>query len=115
MSHCAPSICDVCRVRIGAQAEAYATEMRSRAEGVVVRQHCGGVAAGEELLIRGAADRYFLAGFDDGLDAEQRDAAEAAYQNIAEAEALGAHGRTVGESEDVMRRDVECFGVGEMQ
>ena len=70
MSRCAPSICDVCRVRIGAQAEAYATEMRSRAEGVVVRQHCGGVAAREELLVGGAADRYFLARLDDGFDAQ---------------------------------------------
>ena len=90
MSHCASSLCDVCRVRIGAQAEAYATETRSRAEGVVVRQNCGGVAAGEELLIGGAADCYFLAGFDDGFDAQQRDATEAADENIAEAEALGA-------------------------
>ena len=49
------------------------------------------------------------------FDFRQREAGEAADQNIAKTEALGAHRRAVGESEDVVRRDVERFGVGEMQ
>ena len=54
----------------------------SRTECVVVREDCGAVAAGEELVRGLAADGNFLPGFDDCFDALQRDVAEAADQNI---------------------------------
>ena len=80
-----------------------------------MRQHSGGVAAGVELMRRLAAYRDLLRLLDNGFDALERDAAEAADENAAQAEALGAHGRAVGQGEDVVRRHVERFVVGEAQ
>ena len=78
-------------------------------------EDCGGVVAGEEFVGRLAAHGDFSPRFDDRFDALQREAAEAADQNIAEAEALGAHGRAVGQREDVVRRDVERFAIRKME
>src|SRR5579863_4065624 len=88
---------------------------RLRAEGVVVGQDAGGVAAGEKLRRRLAAHRDLLARLDHRLDPFQWDEPEATNQDVAQAKAIGAHGRTIGHGENVVRRYVERFGVREAQ
>src|ERR1700747_1322563 len=69
----------------------------------------------EELMLRPAAHRYFLPFLDDRLDPLERDAPEAARENVAEAETLGTHRRTVRKRENVVRRHVERFRIRKMQ
>lgn len=80
-----------------------------------MRENGRGVAPGEELLAWRAAYRDFPAVLDDRFDSLHRDTTKPPDENIAEAEALGTHRRTIGEREDVMRRNVEQFGIREMQ
>lgn len=69
------------------------------------------MAAGVEVVRWSAADRDLFRVFHDGFDALKRYAAEAPDKNVAEAEALCAHRRAIGKSEDVVGRHVERFSV----
>src|SRR4029077_8958338 len=62
-------------------------------------------------MARFAAHCHFLPVLDDGFYLRECEAAEAPDEKIAEAKPLGAHGRAISQREDVMRRDVEGFGI----
>ncbi len=72
-----------------------------------MRENCRGVAACVKFVDRRAAHCHFLPFLDNRFNSAQGEAAEAAHQNIREAQAFGAHWLAVGQRENVMRRDVE--------